>query len=150
MKVIEFSIILCSQDQMLNLDSVGKKGMAELPCAWGNLRVWQWRWQRFKPSQIFHHADWYIVIDILEAHVTLKFTVSSRISLSLKQTSKKLKLFMYLWLFMCTSPSLPASIPESTVFFFQNQQKWYAPTWGVRQLFTAAFALIHWMNKCCF
>jgi hypothetical protein len=47
----------------------------------------------FKCSGIFYHVDWYAVTDTLEAYVASKYRVSTIISLSLKQTSKKLKFF---------------------------------------------------------
>jgi len=50
----------------------------------------------FKCSGMFYYVDWYAVTDTLEAYVASKFTVSSIISLSLKQTSKKLKFFAHL------------------------------------------------------
>jgi len=50
----------------------------------------------FKCSGMFYHVDWYAVTDTLEAYVASKFTVSSIISLSLKQTSKELKFFVRL------------------------------------------------------
>jgi hypothetical protein len=48
---------------------------------------------RFKCSGIFQHVHWYAVTDTLEANVASKLKVSTIISLSLKQTSKKLKFF---------------------------------------------------------
>jgi hypothetical protein len=47
----------------------------------------------YKLSGMFYHVDWYAVPDNLETYAASKFRVSSIISLSLKQTSKRMKCF---------------------------------------------------------
>jgi hypothetical protein len=54
---------------------------------------------RLKLSGMFYHVDWYAVTDTLEAYVASKFRVSSIISLSPKQTYKKMT-FLYLYQYL--------------------------------------------------